>query len=283
MLILDGKKLAEKIKLELKEKVAQLKEKPGLAVILIGDNPASKLYIDLKIRFCQEIGFYSEKIIFSEEVLEEELFKTLDRLNNDQKIHGILVQLPLPKRLSYLEKKIISFINPKKDVDCLHPLNIGQFFLEREYHHKMILPSTPKGIIRLLKEYQIDLKGKKAVICGRSNLVGKPLAILLTQNDATVTLTHSKTKNIFQITKTADILVVAIGRANWLKKEGVKKEAVVIDVGINQVEGKLFGDVDFEDVKGKVKAITPVPGGVGPMTVAMLMENVYLNFLYNNF
>lgn len=282
MLILDGKKLAEKIKFDLKEKVLQLKEKPGLAVVLIGDNPASKLYIDLKIRFCQEIGFYSEKIIFSEEVLEKELFKTLERLNNNQKIHGILFQLPLPKRLSYLEKKIISFINPKKDVDCLHPLNIGKFFFEKEYHHQMILPSTPKGIIRLLKEYQIDLKGKKVVICGRSNLVGKPLAILLTQNDATVTLTHSKTKNIFDITRQADILIVAIGQANWLKKEGVKKGAVVIDVGINQVEGKLFGDVDFEDVKDKVLAITPVPGGVGPMTVATLMENVYLSFLYNN-
>ncbi len=281
MLILDGKKLAEKIKFELKEKVARLEERPGLAVVLIGDNPASRLYVDLKIRFCQEIGFYLEKVIFSEEVLEEELFKTLNRLNNDKKIHGILVQLPLPKKLSHLEKKIINFINPKKDVDCLHPLNIGRFFLEKRYHHEMILPSTPKGIIRLLKEYQIDLKGKKTVICGRSNLVGKPLAVLLTQNDATVTLTHSKTKDIFQITKTADILVVAIGCANWLKKEGVKKGAVVVDVGINRIEGKLFGDVDFEDVKDKVSAITPVPGGVGPMTVAMLMENVYLSFLYN--
>ncbi len=276
MILLDGKNLNKEIITNLKEKVSQLTIKPGLAVVLIGDDPASEIYVSSKVRACQEVGFYSEKIVLPNTVSEKEIFEILDKLNNDKKIHGILVQFPLPKNLSYLEDKIINFINPLKDVDCFHPLNVGKFFAAKRIDINLLVPCTPKGIISLLKKYQIDLLGRQVVVCGRSNLVGKPVSILLCLEGATVTITHSKTKDLFKITSQADVLITAIGKPKYFKKQAIKEGAVVVDVGINRVGKKIYGDVDFEDVKNKVYAMTPVPGGVGPMTVASLMENILI-------
>ncbi len=278
MIILDGKKLGQKIKDQLKIKTSQLKNKPGLAVVLIGNDSASKIYVSSKVKACQEIGYYSEKIVLPETVSEKEIFQVLERLNSDEKIHGILVQFPLPKKLSYLEEKIINFINPLKDVDCFHPINVGKLFTVKKITEDLLIPCTPKGIISLLKEYNIELEGKKAVVCGRSNLVGKPVSILLCLEGATVTITHSKTENLFSETVKADILIVAIGKDRYFKKNTIKDGAIVIDVGINRVGNKIYGDVDFENVKDKVLAITPVPGGVGPITIASLMENVLIAY-----
>lgn len=278
MIILDGRKISEEIKNKLKHEISKLDIKPGLAIILIGNDAASKVYISSKVKACQEIGYYSEKIILPETVSEKEIFQVLERLNNDKKIHGILVQLPLPKRLAYLEKKITEIINPLKDVDCIHPINVGKFFNYKKITDDLLIPCTPKGIITLLKEYNIEIEGKNIVVCGRSNLVGKPISILLCNQGATVTITHSKTKDLFQITSKADILISAIGKDRYFKKQAIKDKAVVIDVGINRSINKIYGDVDFDNVKNKVKAITPVPGGVGPMTIASLMENVFIAY-----
>jgi len=276
--ILDGKTLRDLIIDELKEKIKDLKLKPGLAVVLIGNDPASEVYVKNKILTCHKIGFYSEQIFLSADTSKEEIFFHLKRLNKSKKIHGILVQYPLPKKLSHLESEINRFIDPQKDVDCFHPINVGKMFLSKDNNDKIFFPCTPKGIIRLLKHYQVDVTGKKAVVVGRSSLVGKPAALMLCNEGATVTIAHSKTKNLFEITKEADILVVAIGKKQFIKKGGVKKGAVVIDVGINQDGEKIFGDVDFEEIKTVAAAITPVPGGIGPMTIAALMENLFLAF-----
>ncbi len=278
MQILNGEIVCTKILQNLKKRVSSIKDKLGLAVVLIGNNPDSEIYVSSKVKASQEIGYYSEKIFLPETVSEKEIFLVLERLNNDKKIHGILVQFPLPKRLCYLEEKIINFINPLKDVDCFHPMNVGKLFTAKKITEDLLIPCTSKGIITLLKEYNINLEGKKVVICGRSNLVGKPISILLCLKGATVTITHSKTKNLFLETAKADILVTAIGKNHYFKKEAIKKGAIVIDVGINRVGNKIYGDVDFENVKAKVSAITPVPGGVGPMTIASLMENVLITY-----
>jgi len=276
--ILDGKLLRDLIIEQLKEKVKDLKLKPGLAVMLIGNDPASEVYVKNKILACCKIGFYSEQIFLSVDTSKEQIFSHLERLNKSKKIHGILVQYPLPKNLTHLELEINQFINPLKDVDCFNPINIGKMFLSKSNEDKIFFPCTPKGIVRLLKHYQVDITGKKTVVVGRSNLVGKPVALMLSNEGATVTVAHSKTQDLFDVTKEADILIVAVGKKNFIKKEGVKKGAVVIDVGINRDGKKLYGDVDYNDVFDKVAAITPVPGGVGPMTIASLMENVYLAY-----
>lgn len=276
--ILDGEYLKNKILANLKEKISNLKIKPGLAVVFIGKNPASQIYVKNKILACEKIGFYSRQILLSENVSKDEIFDYLEQLNKDEKIHGILVQYPLPSNLSHLEKEINEFINPAKDVDCLNPVNVGKMFLSKNNNEKIFFPCAPKGIVTLLKHYEIDISGKKVVIVGRSNLVGKPTAFMLCNEGATVTIAHSKTQNLFQLTSEADILVVAIGRKKFIKKEAIKKGAIVIDVGINRDEEGIFGDVDYNDVFEKVGAITPVPGGIGPMTIASLMENVYLAY-----
>ncbi|MBI2549745.1 bifunctional methylenetetrahydrofolate dehydrogenase/methenyltetrahydrofolate cyclohydrolase FolD [Candidatus Woesearchaeota archaeon] len=265
--IMDGKAVAEKIRAKVKAEVANLKTKPGLAAILVGENPASKVYVDIKRKTCDEVGIYSELYKLPEETTEKELLQLIGRLNKSEKIHGILVQLPLPRRIN--EEKVLEAIALEKDVDGFSLVNVGRLASGRE----AAVPCTPKGVIRLLEEYGIDLAWKNAVVIGRSNIVGKPTALLLLNRNATVTICHSKTADLPHYTKKADILVAAAGKPKLVKADMVKEGAVVIDVGINRVEGKLVGDVDFASVKEKASYITPVPGGVGPMTVAMLIEN----------
>lgn len=274
--LLDGRKLAKKIKTEIKQKVQSWKQPPGLAVVLVGDNPASKIYVNHKEKACREVGFYSQKVVLPADTTQEELKEKLTELNNDARIHGILVQLPLPDHLD--EQLVMEQIDPEKDVDVFHPYNVGQLYLLKKLPslENLLAPCTPKGIMSLLAEAKISLTGKRAVILGRSNLVGKPLTQLLTASDATVTLCHSKTPDLETITSQADILVAAIGRANFVTAEMIKPGAVVIDVGINRTEGGLTGDVDFAAVEAKASYITPVPGGVGPMTIATLLQNTLL-------
>lgn len=265
---IDGKQIAREIKEIIKQEVANLNIKPGLAVILVGEDPASEVYVRNKEKACQSIGYYSEKIVLPKETSEKDLLDLVEKLNNDEKIHGILVQLPLPSHMD--ADKVIATINPKKDVDGFHAINIGNLLIGKD----TIVSCTPKGIIELIKSTGIDISGKEAVVVGRSNIVGKPVAILLLQNNATVTICHSRTKNLKEHCQKADILVAAIGRPNFITEDMVKQGAVIIDVGINRLDdGKLAGDVDYEAVKNKVSFITPVPGGVGPMTIAMLMQN----------
>lgn len=269
--ILDGKMLAQKIKDELKIEVEQLKKQgicPGLAVILVGDNPASKVYVNSKSKDCIELGMNSKQISLSGETTEQELLKLIDELNNDKSINGILVQLPLPKHIN--EKSIINAIHPSKDVDAFHPENVGKI-MTGDYE---FLPCTPAGVMDLIELSGIDLCGKNCVVVGRSNIVGKPQAMMLLHKNATVTICHSKTQNLNEICKNADVLVAAVGKANLIGKDAVKQGAVVIDVGMNRNEnGKLCGDVNFDEVYDLVSYITPVPGGVGPMTRATLMRN----------
>lgn len=269
--ILDGKATALKIKNQLKTKVEELKEKgkeTGLAVIVAGNNPASRIYVDNKKKDCEYIGINSYEYALPEDVTQDEVLKLIETLNNDDKIDGMIVQLPLPKHID--EEKVIKTISPKKDVDAFHPENVGKIMIG----NYGFLPCTPAGITELLKEYNIETKGKNAVVIGRSNIVGKPMALLLINADATVTVCHSKTQNLSEITKKADILVVAIGKAKFVTADMVKEGAVVVDVGMDRDEnGKLCGDVDFESVSQKASYITPVPGGVGPMTRAILMKN----------
>ena len=271
-LIIDGKKISQDIKDELKAEVEDLKKKgiePGLAVILVGNNPASKVYVSNKKKACEYIGIRSFSYELPEETSEEELLKLIKDLNQTKEVHGILVQLPLPKHID--ENKILLSIDPSKDVDCFHPYNVGMISIGEL---NGFLPCTPAGIIELIKRSQIEIEGKKCVVVGRSNIVGKPVANLLLRNNGTVTICHSRTKNLKEICKEADILVAAIGKANFITADMVKDGAIVIDVGINRLEnGKLCGDIDFENCKDKAMAITPVPGGVGPMTIAMLMKN----------
>ena len=269
--ILDGKKVAsearERIAVIVKEIKKSGKVPPGLAVVLVGDNPASKVYVGQKEKACKEVGFESFLYRLPEETTQQELLELVAKLNEDPKVHGILVQLPLPKHLN--ETEVIEAIRPEKDVDGFHPMNLGKLVAGLP----CTVPCTPKGIMYLLEYYGIEIEGKNAVVVGRSNIVGKPVAHLLLQKNATVTICHSRTKNLEAITQEADILVVAAGKPHFITQHMVKKGAVVVDVGINRLESGLVGDVDFDGVRMKASWITPVPGGVGPMTIAMLLQN----------
>lgn len=270
MNLIDGKALAAKMQAELKVKVDKLKEAgsvPGLAVILVGEDPASQIYVRNKACQATAIGLNSSVVRLPETVSEKELLELIEQYNQSEQWHGILVQLPLPKHIS--EEKVLLAIDPEKDVDGFHPMNMGRLWAG----NPLMIPSTPAGIMEMFREYNVELSGKRAVVIGRSNIVGKPMAQLLMMADATVTIAHSRTKNLRELTKEADILVVAIGRDRMIKADDVKDGAVVIDVGMNRDEdGKLHGDVDFDEVKEVASLITPVPGGVGPMTITMLME-----------
>ena len=269
--ILSGKVVSQRIKDELKEEVKELNAKgifPGLAVIIVGDDPASRVYVNSKKKACEEIGVYSEEYALPAETSEEELLQLVEKLNNEPKINGILVQLPLPKHID--EETIINAISPKKDVDAFHPSNVGKIMIG----NYDFLPCTPAGVMELIKESGIDVSGKECVIVGRSNIVGKPQAMLLLHANGTVTICHSRTQDLKAKTKNADILVAAVGIPNFITGDMIKEGAVVIDVGINRIAEKtLVGDVEFESAEKVASAITPVPGGVGPMTIAMLMKN----------
>lgn len=269
--IISGTALAATIRAELKSETAKLKELgicPGLAVILVGDDPASQVYVRNKTKACEEIGFYHEQYNLPAEITEDQLLSLIDELNNSDKIHGILVQSPLPKGLNF--KKMIERISPDKDVDAFHPYNVGKIMIgDFEF-----LPCTPAGVMELIHRTGIDVAGKNCVVVGRSNIVGKPQAMLLLKENGTVTICHSQTKDLAQITRNADILVSAVGKAGIITGDMVRPGAVVIDVGMNRnAEGKLVGDVDFASVEPVAGFITPVPGGVGPMTITMLMKN----------
>ncbi|MGL4308218.1 MAG: bifunctional methylenetetrahydrofolate dehydrogenase/methenyltetrahydrofolate cyclohydrolase FolD [Cetobacterium sp.] len=281
MQILDGKHISQKIKNLIKDEVENIKEKigkiPGLAVIQVGDNAASKVYVNSKVKQCLEIGIESKKYHLEENITEDILLELIDVLNKDETIDGILVQLPLPKHID--EKKIMEKISINKDVDGFKAENVGKVLLGDK---TALVSCTPLGILTLLKEYKIELEGKDVVIIGRSNIVGKPMAALLINEGSTVTICHSKTKNLVEKTKMADILIVAVGKENLINKEMIKDGAIIVDVGINRTkEGKLTGDVDFENVKDNVSYITPVPGGVGPMTIATLLNNTLVAFKRN--
>ena len=268
--IIDGKVISASVKERIKAEVSALKEKGitvGLAVIIVGEDPASKVYVSNKKKACENLGIISEEYALPESTTNEELLALIEELNNKPSINGILCQLPLPRHLD--EKLIINSIDPEKDVDAFHPFNVGKIMIGDLY----FLPCTPAGVMEMLKYENIEVEGKNCVVIGRSNIVGKPMNMLLLHQNGTVTVCHSKTKNLKSICKNADILVAAVGRPKFVTEDMVKEDAVVIDVGINRVDGKLCGDVDFENVKNKASAITPVPGGVGPMTIAMLMQN----------
>jgi methylenetetrahydrofolate dehydrogenase (NADP+)/methenyltetrahydrofolate cyclohydrolase len=276
MVLIDGKKVSAEVRVFLAKEVKELKEKtgrvPGLATVLVGDDPASAVYVRNKNKICRELGFKSFEQKLSLDTSEAKLLKLIKELNSNNDIHGILVQLPLPNQID--SEKILQAIDPNKDVDGFHPINVGKLVVGNAF----LTPCTPSGIIKLLDHYEIDISGKHAVILGRSNIVGKPVSMLLLQRNATITICHSRTKNLEGITRSADILVAAIGRANFVTENMVSKGAIVIDVGINRVDGKLTGDIDFEPVSKKASYITPVPGGVGPMTIALLMENTLKAF-----
>ena len=271
-IILDGKTFAKKIRQDLKSKADELKAQgilPKLAVIMVGNDNASKVYVKNKSLACQEVGIDYEEYLLDENISQKELLNLIKNLNSKKDIHGILLQSPIPKNLNIDEA--FRAIDPEKDIDGFNPYNVGLLQLGDE----CFSPCTPAGIIELLKEYNIEIAGKHAVVIGRSDIVGKPMANLLLNNNATVTICHSKTKKLAEITKQADILIAAIGKLKFVTEDMVKENAVVIDVGMNRDEnGNLFGDVDFENIKDKVSYITPVPGGVGPMTIAILMKNV---------
>ncbi|HFI0394194.1 TPA: bifunctional methylenetetrahydrofolate dehydrogenase/methenyltetrahydrofolate cyclohydrolase [Streptococcus suis] len=274
MTVIDGKALAAKMQAALAEKTTRLKAEkglvPGLVVILVGEDPASQVYVRNKERSALAAGFKSEVVRVAATISEAELLELIERYNQDDAWHGILVQLPLPAHIS--EEKVLLAIDPDKDVDGFHPTNMGKFWSG----HPVMIPSTPAGIMEMFKEYQIDLEGKSALVIGRSNIVGKPMAQLLLDANATVTIAHSRTKNLSELARQADILVVAIGRGHFVTKEFIKPGAVVIDVGMNRDEnGKLIGDVKYDEVAEVASYITPVPGGVGPMTITMLMEQTY--------
>ncbi|MEX1029360.1 MAG: bifunctional methylenetetrahydrofolate dehydrogenase/methenyltetrahydrofolate cyclohydrolase FolD [Paenibacillaceae bacterium] len=269
--IISGKDVAAEIKLKLEQEVKVLTDHgitPGLTVVVVGDDPASQVYVRNKGKECEKLGMRSEIIRLPETTSQAELLTILDGLNRNAEVHGILVQLPLPKHIS--EESILLAIDPTKDVDGFHPVNVGNMVIGGDSY----LPCTPAGIIELIRRTGLDMAGKHAVVIGRSNIVGKPVSMLLLREHATVTICHSRTKNIEEITRQADILIAAVGRANLVKRNWVKPGAVVIDVGVNRLDnGKLAGDVDFEDVKEVAGYITPVPGGVGPMTITMLLQN----------
>lgn len=269
--VINGKDLAKELREKMKKEVAELKSEgivPHLTVILVGDNPASKSYVSGKKKACEETGISSQIIELPATTSEEELLQTIEKLNGDQSVHGILVQLPLPEQID--EDRVIEAISPMKDVDGFHPINIGRMMTGKD----TFLPCTPYGIVTMLKSKNIPIEGKHVVVIGRSNIVGKPVGQLLLNENATVTYCHSRTPNVKEFTTKADILVVAVGKAHVVGAEHIKEGAVVIDVGVNRIEnGSLTGDVDFEAAKEKASYITPVPQGVGPMTITMLLEN----------
>ncbi len=277
MKLINGKEISKKTKDAIKAEIEEIrktgKRVPKLAVILVGDNPASQVYVRNKEKACAYVGMESLRINKDATLSEEELLKLIDELNHDDGVDGILVQLPLPKTID--EEKVLKAIAPEKDVDGFHPVNIAKLFLNEEG----FIPCTPYGMMVMLEEIGYDLDGKEVVVVGRSNIVGKPVALLALHHNATVTIAHSHTKNLQEVTSRADVLIAAIGKAKFFTADYVKEGAVVLDVGMNRDEnGKLCGDVDFDDVKEKVSAITPVPGGVGPMTIAMLMKNTLLSY-----
>ena len=269
--LLNGKEVSQRIKDELKNEVAALKEQgiqPGLAVVIVGDDPASRVYVNNKKKACGELGIYSEEYALPAETTKAALLELVEKLNQKPDINGILVQLPLPKHIN--EETIINAISPKKDVDAFHPVNVGKIMIG----NYDFVPCTPAGVMELIHESGISVEGKECVVVGRSNIVGKPQAMLLLHENGTVTICHSRTKNLAEITKRADILVAAVGKANFITADMVKEGAVIIDVGMNRLpDKKLVGDVDFAACEKLAGAITPVPGGVGPMTIAMLMKN----------
>jgi methylenetetrahydrofolate dehydrogenase (NADP+)/methenyltetrahydrofolate cyclohydrolase len=283
--IIDGKAIAEQIRQEVAKEVEELKAKgitPGLATILVGEDPASQVYVRNKGKACEKAGIYSDQHTLPANIQEDELLNLIDTLNNDPKISGILVQLPLPNHID--EVKVLNAISPDKDVDGFHPVSVGKFFTVKNFDEMLkqglFLPCTPHGIIELLVRSGVELSGKEAVVVGRSNIVGKPVAMLLLSKNATVTICHSRTKDLGAVCRRADVLVAAIGKPQFIKADMVKDGVVVIDVGVNRVEDtstekgfRLVGDVDFETVKEKASLITPVPGGVGPMTITMLLVN----------
>ncbi len=270
--IIDGKAVSAAVKQEVAEETARLKEekglKIGLAVVIVGNNPASRVYVNNKKKACETVGFQSFEYALDENTTQEQLLDLITVLNRDDRVNGILVQLPLPAHID--EKKVIDAISPDKDVDAFHPINVGKIMIG-EY---AFLPCTPAGVMRLIESTGTEISGKQCVVIGRSNIVGKPMAMLLLHKSGTVTICHSKTQNLKEICLGADILVVAVGKANFVTGDMIKEGAVVIDVGMNRLEnGKLCGDVEFESAEKKASYITPVPGGVGPMTIAMLMKN----------
>ena len=270
--IISGKIVAEKLRGEISEEISNFKEingyAPGLAVIVVGDNPASAVYVRNKHKACLDVGITSYQIELEHSTSEDELLGRIDELNKNDNVHGILVQLPLPGHIS--EERVLNSISPDKDVDAFHPINVGKIMIG----NYDFLPCTPAGVMELLKHYNVDVQGKNCVVIGRSNIVGKPMSMLLMEKNGTVTICHSKTKNLEKICRDADIIVVAIGKPEFLTADMVKPDAVVIDVGINRKsDGKLCGDVDFESVEKIASMITPVPGGVGPMTITMLLKN----------
>ena len=270
--IINGKEISAQIRAEISQKVKEYNAKtgklPGLAVVIVGENPASQVYVRNKKKACEQVGFNSWVYEMPENTTQEELNALVDKLNNDENVHGILVQLPLPKHLN--EEEIILRIKPEKDVDAFHPYNVGRITIG----NPKFLPCTPAGIMELLHRSNIEISGKECVVIGRSNIVGKPMALLLLSENGTVTVCHSKTRDLKEVCRRADILVVAIGKADFVTADMVKEGAVVIDVGMNRnAEGKLTGDVDFESVSQVASYITPVPGGVGPMTITMLLQN----------
>ena len=277
MVKIDGKAFSQVILEKIREEHNQLKEKygkqAGLAVVIVGNNPASQVYVRNKMKACENVGFYSENIELDENISEKELLQEIDKLNKNDRINGILVQLPLPSHIN--ELKISDSISPEKDVDGFHVANIGKMVIGDETG---FLSCTPYGIMQLLEEYKIEIAGKDAVIIGRSNIVGKPMALMLIQKGATVQVCNSRTKDLRKKLNDADIIIVAAGVPKLLKKEDVKEGAVVIDVGINRVDGKICGDVDYEEVAERASYITPVPGGVGPMTIASLIKNTFKSY-----
>ena len=267
--IIDGKNLAEKIRAEIKSEITAKRLIPALAVVLVGNNPASAIYVRNKKRACAEVGIKGIDHALSESVSEAELLKLVEKLNADKNVHGILVQLPLPKRIN--QEHILNAILPEKDVDGFHPVNLGKLLTGQSG----LRPCTPLGIMALIDSTGVELKGKHAIVVGRSNIVGKPAAIMLLERHATVTICHSRTENLADVIRDADIVVAAIGKLRFIKGDWIKKGAIVIDVGINRLpDGKMAGDVEFEEASKRAGWITPVPGGVGPMTIAMLLKNV---------
>lgn len=269
--LISGKEVSSKVKAEVREETAELVKKgikPGLAVVIVGNDPASRVYVNSKKKTCEEVGFSSFEYALPEETTQEELLELVSKLNNDDSVDGILCQLPLPEQID--ENAVINAIKPDKDVDAFHPFNVGKIMIG----DFAFLPCTPAGVMELIDSTGVDISGKSCVVIGRSNIVGKPMSMLLLHRNGTVTICHSRTKNLAEICRNADILVAAVGKANFVTADMVKDGAIVIDVGMNRLEnGKLCGDVDFENVEKKAGYITPVPGGVGPMTIAMLMKN----------
>ena len=276
--ILDGKKVAEKLNLELQKEILNIKGKTGidpkLAAIIVGDNPASEIYVNMKRKKCAEVGIKSILIKLDKSISEDILLKEIINLNNDNTVHGILLQLPLPEKLRNITPFLLEKISPIKDVDGFNPINKGKLF---DYNEEFA-PCTPKGIIALFDYYEINLKGKNVVIINRSNLVGKPLIFMLLKRNATITVCHTSTENIDEHIRKADILIVAVGKPKFITKNQIKKDVIIIDVGQNRVNEKLMGDVDFKDVFNKCAKITPVPGGVGPLTVAFLLQNTFIAY-----